>query len=229
MIRNSRTTRSGWGRLPAGANSPRRTRPVSRRAGAFGFGSGSDDVADKLTAVIWTPEALPSVVRLSAAPRCAPSAVRGSETETPDGFSQGHDHSFRYDGEIFRFHVMAEGDPTPMALLSFDDLFDLRATAAVRLKRALAGKSVGGNPAALTRERQARLVLALRALDARLEGVTNREISAELFPHIRVPPEAWISHDLRDRTARLVRLGIDLMRGGYRRLLVYPRRLRQIR
>ena len=229
MIRNSRPTRSGWGRLPAGANSPRRTRRISRRAGAFGFGSGSDDVADKLTAVIWTPEALPSVVRLSAAPPFAPAAMCGSETETPDGFGQGNDRSFRYEGEIFRFHVMAEGGPTPIALLSFDDHFDLRATAAVRLKRALTGKSVGRNPAALTGERQVRLVLALRALDARLEGVTNREISAELFPHIRVPPEAWISHDLRDRTARLVRLGVDLMRGGYRRLLVYPHRGRQIR
>ena len=34
------------------------------------------------------------------------------------------------------------------------------------------------------------------------------------------------THDLRDRTIRLVRAGVDLMRGGYLDLLRYPRRRR---
>ncbi len=147
---------------------------------------------------------------------------------TLKGFSGGGDFSFRYQGETFRFHLPATGGSPVTALLLFDDLLDVRAMAAARLRRALAGKPVGKNPAVLTKERQARLVLALRALDAKLEGVTNREIAAGLFPHIHVAPDAWISHDLRDRTARLVRLGVRSMRGGYRQLLLYPHRARTI-
>ena len=174
--------------------------------------------------VIWTPEALPSVVRLSAAPPLDTVAAQGLLYRPRNDHGARGDYGFRYRGETFRFHVTGDGSPPATALLSFDDLIDLRATAAVRLKRALAGKPVGRNPAALSRARHARLVLALRALDARLDGATNREIAAGLFPHIPVAPDAWISHDLRDRTARLVRLGMGLMQGGYRQLLLYPHR-----
>jgi hypothetical protein len=67
-------------------------------------------------------------------------------------------------------------------------------------------------------------VLALRALDGRLDGATHREIAAALFGANAVPERDWISHELRDRTARLVRLGIAMMNGGYRRLLLHPYR-----
>jgi hypothetical protein len=38
---------------------------------------------------------------------------------------------------------------------------------------------------------------------------------------------SWKTHDLRDRTIRLVRTGLHLMRGGYLELLNPQRRRRQ--
>ena len=103
-------------------------------------------------------------------------------------------------------------------------LFETRAIAAIRLWRGLTGRNPGPNPAALSKARRDRLILALRGLDGRLDGATNRQIASALFGNNAVPERDWISHDLRDRTARLVRLGHIMMRGGYRRLLLYPYR-----
>ena len=67
------------------------------------------------------------------------------------------------------------------------------------------------------------VVSFLRALDAHQCGETYREIARALFGATRVPAgSAWKTHDLRDRTIRLVRTGVRLMRGGYLGLLRYP-------
>jgi hypothetical protein len=66
--------------------------------------------------------------------------------------------------------------------------------------------------------------LALRALDARAEGNTYRTIAEVLFGAKRIPERAWKTHDLRNRTIRLVQSGFALMRGGYRELLRQSRR-----
>jgi hypothetical protein len=72
----------------------------------------------------------------------------------------------------------------------------------------------------LTQQRRHRLGLALRALDGRLAGASYRVIAAGLFGDARVPPgPGWRTHDLRDRTIRLVRAGMELMQGGYLDLL----------
>ena len=127
-------------------------------------------------------------------------------------------------GEDLRFYLDPDGAEPPAVLLPLDRLFDNRAAAALRLWRGLTGRRPGSNPAALSRARRDRLILALRALDARLEGAVHHEIATGLFGANRVSERDWISHDLRDRTARLVRLGFGMMRGGYRRLLLYPYR-----
>jgi hypothetical protein len=116
-----------------------------------------------------------------------------------------------------------EADPTAI-LLPFDRLFEVRVAAALRLWRALKGRKPGRNPAALSEARRKRLAFALRALDGRLDGAPHREIAAALFGAYAVPERDWISHELRDRTARLVRLGLAMMNGGYRRLLLHPYR-----
>ena len=69
-----------------------------------------------------------------------------------------------------------------------------------------------------------RLALALRALDARVDGNTYRVIAEVLFGAKRIPERAWKTHDLRNRTIRLVQSGFALMRGGYRDLLRQSRR-----
>ena len=64
--------------------------------------------------------------------------------------------------------------------------------------------------------------MALRALDGRVAEASYREIAEALFGAARLPERGWKTHDLRDRTACLVRLGVAMMQGGYRRLLLYP-------
>ena len=112
-------------------------------------------------------------------------------------------------------------------LLPLDLLFEQRASAAVRVWRVLLGRPPGPNPAALSKTRQDRLLLALRALDGRLEGASHREIAQVLFGAPEISGRAWKTHDLRDRTFRLVRFGFDMMGGGYRSLLLHPYRRRK--
>ncbi len=68
----------------------------------------------------------------------------------------------------------------------------------------------------------------LRALDAHLADKPYRMIAQGLFGQRRVPSgSSWKTHDLRDRTIRLVRTGLQLMRGGYLKLLRHHRRRRR--
>lgn len=114
------------------------------------------------------------------------------------------------------------------AVLPFDEHFPIRAAAALRVWRVLIGSKPGRDPQALTASRRNRLVLALRALDGRRAHASYRQLAEGLFGPLRLRGDAdWNSHDVRDRTIRLARLGLELSRGGYRRLLLYPdRRLR---
>jgi hypothetical protein len=115
---------------------------------------------------------------------------------------------------------------TPAAVvIPLDGDFATRAEAAARLWRLASGRP--GRPSSdhLTQIQRRRLVLALRALDGHLAGATYREIARALFGTTRVPTgPSWKTHDLRDRTIRLVRMGISLMQGRYLDLLRARRR-----
>jgi hypothetical protein len=106
----------------------------------------------------------------------------------------------------------------------FDDDFEAREHAARRLWRALNGRPAGPAFHELSPQRRQRLALALRALDARAEGNTYRTIAEVLFGSNRIPERDWKTHDLRNRTIRLVQSGVALVRGGYRALLGQQRR-----
>jgi hypothetical protein len=127
---------------------------------------------------------------------------------------------------VFRVHVDDATIEPSAVLLPLDQFFENRATAAIRLWRGLAGRNPGPNPAALPKARRDRLALALRALDGWQERASYREIAHVIFSCDNVSERGWKSHDLRDRTIRLVRLGLGMMRTGYRRLLLYPYRRR---
>jgi hypothetical protein len=103
--------------------------------------------------------------------------------------------------------------------LPFDRDFEFRADAGRRLWRALNGRPLGAPLHAVSVHRRRRLALALRALDARMDGGTYREIAQVLFGARRISERDWRTHDLRNSTIRLVQSGFDLMRGGYRALL----------
>ena len=129
-------------------------------------------------------------------------------------------------GARLRLHRQGNvGEPVAI-LLALDRLFDIRAAAALRLWRGLTGRDPGPDLGTLTRDRRIRLILALRALDGRLAEATYPEIAAALFDTAPISKRDWISHELRDQTGRLVRLGFSMMRGGYRRLLLHPYRRR---
>jgi hypothetical protein len=175
---------------------------------------------------LWTAEALPSVIALTRLP---PELGNPKFKPRPLSFdhvlaAKGDDHVIERSGATLRVHLDRHGADPPAVLLPLDGLFEVRVAAVLRLWRALHGRNPGPNPAALSTARINRLVLALRALDGRLDGATHREIATSLFGADAVPQRDWISHELRDRTARLVRLGVDLMNGGYRRLLLHPYR-----
>lgn len=140
---------------------------------------------------------------------------------------EGAEQSLICKGAPFRVHAIGELDGKSIcAVLPLDALFDVRLTAARHFWLALNGRSSGGDPAALSQTQRDHLIDALRALDARLANATYREIAAALFGASRLPERGWKTHDLRDRTIRLCRLGVELMHGGYRQLLLRPYRQR---
>jgi hypothetical protein len=113
------------------------------------------------------------------------------------------------------------------AVIPLDQNFATRAEAALRLWQSIGELSLDRASASLTPSRRRRLALLLRAVDAHLAHETYRAIAQGLFGERRLPPgSSWKTHDLRDRTIRLVRTGLQLMRGGYLKLLSHHRRRR---
>ncbi len=163
----------------------------------------------------WTPHNLPTVVGVVATPPALASPHPRSDARTLAPTA-----GLRVE--------LIDIDGADAAVLPLDALFPIRVAAALRVWRALSGHPPGPDPQVLPTARRTRLLLALRALDARQARASYRQIAEGLFGPLPLRGDAdWNSHDLRDRTIRLARLGQELMRGGYRRLLLYPyRRLR---
>lgn len=103
--------------------------------------------------------------------------------------------------------------------LPMDSSFELRARAAQSLWRTMNGQPPDPPLSDIATQRRQRFVLVLRALDARNAGLSYRAIAEGLFGKKLIPERAWKTHDLRNRTIRLVQRGLALMRGGYRQLL----------
>jgi hypothetical protein len=126
----------------------------------------------------------------------------------------------RLDNGDLRLLFSGPADRPLAAVLPLDDDLPIRATAALRLWARMAEQpNQQEDPLALTRQRRDRLVLMVRALDGHLAEASYREIAEALFGIRRVERETWKTSSLRDRTIRLVKGGVDLMRAGYRRLL----------
>lgn len=111
--------------------------------------------------------------------------------------------------------AVAEGDPLICVL-------PLGAAAAIGAQAALAfWRHVAGRRAPRWRPdpRLDRTTLALRALDGHAAGASYRALAEVLFGPQRVGAHAWKTSSVRDATIRLVRSGMSMMRGNYRRLL----------
>lgn len=196
---------------------------VSRGAGGCDFAIPEHSHAEYAT--LWTPASLPSVIPIVPLPPdlAAPNLQADAIPLGPALAEDGPERLIDRRGSLFRLHILEPtGEQIPCVVLPLDRLFEIRATAALRLWRGLTGRSPGRDPAILPAARRDRLVLALRALDGRLEKASYRDIAEALFGTGRMPERGWKTYDLRDRTARLARLGQAMMQGGYRRLLFYP-------
>ncbi len=179
--------------------------------------------------ILWTTTALPSVVPLAPAPPGLkfPNASIVKFDPLWIDSQDGAERLLIRNGLPIRAHALDDIDSKDICVvLPLDALFDVRLTAARRLWLALCNRKPGADPATLNEAQRSHLIDALRALDARLENVTYREIAAALFGASRLPERGWKTHDLRDRTIRACRLGSNLMHGGYRQLLLYPFRQR---
>jgi hypothetical protein len=199
-----------------------------RSPGAGGCDVVPADEASHPGGVLWTASALPSVVALTGLPAdLADPAFQLPPISLDLGLgADGPERLVERDGVVFRVHIDGAAARPPAVLLPLDELFEIRATAAIRLWRGLTGRKPGPNLAALSPARRDRLILGLRALDGRLDDASYREIAGGLFGADEVTLRAWKTHDLRDRTIRLVRFGFSMMRSGYRRLLLHPYRRR---
>lgn len=175
--------------------------------------------------VVWLPRFDPNVVVLAPAPLSFGDAqtIASLPLTVRETTSEGR-YAIADQGGRRVSLVLSEGmsaSSAAAALIPLDARFPARIETALQLWRALNGYRAPLRRDPLTRQRRQRLALSLRALDGRLAGHAYRAIAAGLFGDARVPKgRAWKTHDLRDRTIRLVRSGTKLMRGGYLDLLL---------
>jgi hypothetical protein len=180
---------------------------------------------------VWLPGLNPTTVVVAPAPANFPEA--GSIGALTPSFSlraaDGQHWLVEDRGATLPVVLIDGADAaTPAAVvLPLDDSIGTRVEATLRLLRTMTSRARGRPPNDLTPQQRTRLGLALRGLDGWLAGCSYRVIAQALFDQTRVPsgPD-WKTHDLRDRTIRLCRRGIGLMRGGYLDLLRHPRRFR---
>lgn len=168
---------------------------------------------------------LPTVVLLAPTPAGLPAAppidVAGLGPDVAERIDEHRRHLvIRGRDEEFRLCVYAfERDQSLSVVIPLDGDFPVRAAAASRLWARMQGRAPGEAPCSLSRQRRDRLILMLRALDGHLAAASYREIAEALFGAGRLEREPWKTSSLRDRTIRLVKGGLALMRDGYRKLL----------
>jgi hypothetical protein len=115
-------------------------------------------------------------------------------------------------------------DANYAAQIPFDDRLEARAQAAMRLWRALTGRTPIPLFADLPTQKKNRLVQSLQALDGHLDSADYRDIAIAVFGRANVPDRGWNGHDLRSKTIRLVDTAKQFMSGRYRDLLTYPKK-----
>ena len=191
-------------------------------SGGYDFLADPDARADQSPA-FWRPDELASVVIVAAAPAGASQSALTladlpAEMVRRDAEDGAH-LMFRSEVGLQQLWITAGTDAgAPLAaVIPLDAMTAVRADAVVRFWAAQARGSSG--PRRSRTRRLERLITALQALDARLDGASYRAIAEVIFGPRRVADEAWKTSSLRDAVIRIARTGVALMRGGYRKLL----------
>ena len=177
--------------------------------------------------VFWLAEEDTSVVVLAPAPPLftgidAPDIEIAGSLIDSDGAHALHDLSRGGRIQILR---PADEPPTrrlvavvPLDLEGFD-----RIEAIQRLLASLHGRAIPPDTR-LTRQQRARLARALRALDGRRTGATQREIAEALFRIGSLDRHSWQASSARYAVMSLLREARTMIAGGYRHLLHHRRR-----
>ena len=205
--------------------------PRSRRSEGDGASAFVTDPAGSSQdqAIFWAPEVLPKIIPIVRSTLSSSGNILSLAEMSAGEIRQASDGwhvLLRVRSVEHRLWLRERpaADAAYAAELTFDNDFEIRAHAAHRLWRSLNGRPAGPVLHELSPQRRQRLALALRALDARAEGNSYRTIAEGLFGAKHIPEQGWKTHDLRNRTIRLVQTGFALMRGGYRELLRQARR-----
>jgi len=198
----------------------------SRGAGGCPFATAPDDLSEP---VVWRSELTAVTVILDAAPEgfatAAPVDPRALGALLAD--LAGIDGRHVIVADAVGEHRLWLRDPTPgrplAAVIPLDKDFLTRIASLLRFHRRLLGRAAGPLPRGwpLTAYRLARLDLMLRALDLRDGGATYREIATALGRDeaARLSASDWKMSSARSFVVRLVRDGVAMMNGEYRKLL----------
>ena len=126
--------------------------------------------------------------------------------------------------QFWTLDAPAAAATTYAVTLPFDALFELRAHAARRLWRTVAGRTPGEPFRVMPTQLRRLHTSRLRALDGRQAGASYREI-AEVLLGFRGTKSDFESDPRKNQARRLAADASQLMRGGYRVLLHYPIKL----
>jgi hypothetical protein len=214
---------------------PRLKRPPARQnsPSSWPYDGGCDfpidpDLQGSSAPIVWLPRLNPAAILIIAAPETfadakpISAATRVFTRRATDGeyclIDGGH-------GRLPAVVIDGVDALTPAAVaIPLDAYFAVRVDAALRLWRATTDRGHPQRHDHITPQRRRRLSLTLRALDGRLAGCPYRIIAQALFGEIHIPAgPTWKTHEMRDRTIRLCRRGLELMRGGYLNLLLPTR------
>ena len=176
--------------------------------------------------VRWTLQALPSTTIVTACAAHLTDRRFGTSYPALKTLAAPGEHLLAAKGTQHRVLATDDFGDQPAVLLPLDRFFEIRLKSALRLWRTLSNLNPGPDPGALSAQRRSRLLLALRGVDGHQAGCSYREISDALFGCQKLSAISWKTHHLRDRVIRTVKLGTDLVQGGYRQLLLHPYRKR---
>ncbi|NEJ25729.1 DUF2285 domain-containing protein [Rhizobium leguminosarum] len=139
----------------------------------------------------------------------------------PEGLSIVHGEG----AAAIRLLVLGDARPDePLAaVVPFDaDGLD-RIEAVTRLWRALYRSRVFPDTR-LTAQQRRRLRHMLQSVDGKMNGASYREIANVIYGAPRVAADSWKTSALRDSTIGLVKDGLAMIAGGYRKLLRHRRK-----
>lgn len=191
-------------------------------SGVGGFDFAVDPALNAAkTEIFWRPECCSSVVMFDAHP-----ALTSMLVYAPQDWPDLRSRLTTSDGDYLilgarrgEHRLWLPGPPAPggslSALIPIDKSTQTRSAATLRFLRHIDGKSSAG--AAQIHDK--RMSEMLRALDGHLAKASYRDIALQLFGHERLNREPWKTSSIRAMTIRLVKGGLALMRGGYRKLL----------